>query len=215
MLSEQDKQALAQALERFQPWGASRLIGDPTSRASRTAQRWFRAMDAEYKELQPGDTLRSPLWLREYFQWGPTTWPLSWEEAMSGDTLDCGALAYLAYLSFTSQDVPAYQAQLLMRYPESMIDRWREQWLAAGASTAWILSPFVYHEAVFVERDGTLHLWDATDFTWLPAGFQNVTGGVVALRFRATNDTAPQQWGTHTLYPEQWRHLLQTCEPVP
>lgn len=215
MLSEQDKQVLAQALDRFQSWSASTLSYNPNHSACRTAQMWFRAMDAEYKALQPGDTLRSPLWLREYFQWGPTTWPLSWEDAMAGETLDCGALAYLAYLSFKAQDVRAYPAQLLMRYPQSMIDRWREQWLAADVSTAWIMSPFVYHEAVFVEHEGTLRLWDATDFTWLPSEFQNVAGGVVALRFRAENNADPQLWGTHTLYPNQWRDLLQTCEPVP
>jgi hypothetical protein len=209
MLSEQDNQILRQALAKFTHWSSSRLTLNPDNRGCRVALTWFKAMDAEYKELQPADALRAPLWLRDYFQWGPTAWPLTWQKAMSGETLDCGALAYLAYESFRMQGVRVYPAQLLMRYPQTMIHRWREQWAANGASTEWIVPPFVYHEAVMVERDGALDIWDATECVWLPSRFQNVTGGIVALRFLSDEDVPPQRWGRHMLNVNQWGHILQ------
>ena len=124
------------------------------------AREWITATD--YSSLNGGNMLSGPRWLRHRFEWGPSTYPVYWCEAVRRKTLDCGALAALAHETFTIRGVKSYRVQLVQRFSRSATDHWSDSWHSGDASRLWINNDVIYHEGCAVTADGNeLKVWDA------------------------------------------------------
>jgi hypothetical protein len=78
------------------------------------AREWIVAMD--FAQLNGGDRLSGPRWLRQKYEWGPSPWPMHWCELVERKVIDCGAHAALAHEAFTARGVTAFRAQFVQRY---------------------------------------------------------------------------------------------------
>lgn len=193
------------AIERWQHFPAS-VIAHHGRRCCRIAREWIFSMD--YSQLNGEHLLSGPRWLRRKFKWGPSPWPLRWCEAVERKTLDCGALASIAYEIFNARGVRSFPAQFIQQYSETAAHQWGKKWEADKTSAEWIKEDLIYHEGcAVVVRDNEIRLWDPTASWWVNPKQFGGYGGVLALRvFAAVQSDAPAtlNWARHRIVPNQW-----------
>jgi hypothetical protein len=202
--------ALQAAIDQWQHSPPS-VILDHRGPCCRIAQAWLLAMD--YSQMNAGDPLTGPRWIRQRHTWGPTRWPIHWCEALAKKTLDCGALAALAKAAFLGRDIRSYTAQLIQRYTREDSKHWYRNWERCGAEISWVKDDLVYHEACAVVPHGTdLRVWDPTASWWVNPKQAAGYGEVLALRILTSDALQVRQfrWGPHAIAPNQWEQLKST-----
>jgi hypothetical protein len=148
------------------------------------AREWLVAFD--FAQLNGGDPLSGPRWMREHMKWGPTAWPIHWCEAVDAPVVDCGVHAALAHEAFVARGVSAFRAQFIQRYTDDAAVSWRENWAKAHASDHWIEDDAIYHEgnAVLV-GDYEVKLWDGSAGWWINPRGEAGYGSLAAVRIEA------------------------------
>ena len=171
------------------------------------AREWVIAND--YAELNGGDLLSGPRWMREKYEWGPSAWPLHWCEAVGRKVIDCGAHAALAHEAFVARGLTTYRAQFVQRYSVDATSQWRSKWGGEQVSDHWLTDDLIYHEgnALLVD-EREVKLWDGSAGWWLNPRQRGGYGSVVAVRiFADGEDAKPFRWGEHDLVPNAWHQI--------
>lgn len=169
------------------------------------AHAWLVAFD--FAQLNGGDTLSGPRWIREHSTWGPSAWPIHWCEAVDAKTVDCGAHAAMAHEVFVARGGRAFRAQFVQRYSADAAASWRENWGKEKVSDHWIDGDAIYHEgnAVLV-GDNNVKLWDGSAGWWInQRGEGGGYGSLAAVRIEAhLPGLAELHWGGRRIAPNQW-----------
>lgn len=169
------------------------------------AHEWLIAFD--FAQLNGGDVLSGPRWMREHSSWGPTPWPIHWCEAVDAKTVDCGVHAALAHEAFTARGVTAFRAQFIQRYSADAAASWRENWGKERVSDHWIDGEAIYHEgnAVLVGTDA-VKLWDGSAGWWINPRGAGGYGSLAAVRIEADADAFAEglRWGERRIMPNRW-----------
>lgn len=169
------------------------------------AHEWLIAYD--FAQLNGGDVLSGPRWMREHSTWGPTVWPIHWCEAVDADVVDCGVHAAIAHEVFVARGVTAFRAQFVQRYSADTADSWRQNWGTSGASDHWIDGESIYHEgnAILVEET-TLKLWDGSAGCWINPRGDLGYGSLAAVRIESAGQDSSQifYWGGRRIPVNQW-----------
>lgn len=169
------------------------------------ALEWLVAFD--FAQLNGGNILSGPRWMREHSAWGPSAWPIHWCEAVDAKVVDCGVHAAIAHEAFVARGVPAFRAQFVQRYSADAISSWRESWNRAGVSDHWIDGDAIYHEgnAVLVGGD-TIKLWDGSAGWWINPRSGWGYGSLAAVRIEADLDgiAAEVRWGERRIALNEW-----------
>jgi hypothetical protein len=169
------------------------------------AHEWLIAFD--FAQLNGGDVLSGPRWMREHSAWGPSAWPIHWCEAVDAEVVDCGVHAAIAHEAFLARGVRAFRAQFVQRYNADAAGSWRENWGSKGASDHWIDGDSIYHEgnAVLV-GDDSVKLWDGSAGWWINPRGEGGYGSLKAVRIEADFDGPADglRWGDRRIKPNQW-----------
>src|SRR3712207_7142275 len=146
-------EAAVQSFEKWQHFPASAIQhhGRP---CCRLAREWVFVTD--FSQLNGESPLTGPRWIRQRYMWGPSKRPIHWCEAVEEKTLDCGALAWLAYEVFTARGVRSYPAQFVQLYSENSTAHWQKKWGSEDCSCHWIKDDLIYHEGCAVEVRGEI-----------------------------------------------------------
>ena len=170
------------------------------------AHAWLIAFDQA--QLNGGDRMTGPRWIRARSDWGPSAWPIHWCEAVGAETIDCGVHAALAHEVFAARGVRTFRAQFQQRYSPEAARSWRGKWGAANVSDHWIDGDTIYHEgnAVLVD-DGEVKLWDGSAGWWInPREKGTGYGSLAAVRITADGAGLPPvlRWGERRIKPNRW-----------
>jgi hypothetical protein len=169
------------------------------------AHEWLIAFD--YAQLNGGDVLTGPRWMREHSAWGPSAWPIHWCEAVDAKIVDCGVHAAMAQEAFVARGVRAFRAQFVQRYSTDAASSWRENWGRENVSDHWIDGDAIYHEgnAVLVNHD-TVKLWDGSAGWWINPRGDAGYGSLAAVRIEGDLDGGPDElrWGERWIKLNQW-----------
>jgi len=167
------------------------------------ARQWIVAMD--FAQLNGGDRMSGPRWLRARYEWGPSPWPMHWCELVERKVIDCGAHSALAHEAFTARGVTAFRAQFIQRYSNDAQAQWRSRWGADQVSDHWLGDDAaIYHEGnAILAGEDEVKLWDSSAGCWLNPRHLNGYGSLAAVRL-----FADRQWGGGKAYPER---LLQAA----
>jgi hypothetical protein len=173
------------------------------------ARHWVVAMDLA--QLNGGDRLSGPRWLRARYEWGPSAWPMHWCELVERKIIDCGAHSALAHVAFQARGVPAFRAQFIQRYSQDAQAQWRARWGADKVSDHWIADDVIYHEgnAILVGED-EVKLWDSSAGAWLNPRHLRGYGSLAAVRLLAEGSWGGGEglrWGEHRIKPNVWHHF--------
>lgn len=177
------------------------------------ARDWITGMD--FSQLNAGNPLTGPRWLRSKFKWGPSKWPIHWCEAVREKTLDCGALGALSHELFRARGVRSYPAQFVLEFNNTSTRHWMETWSAAGSRAHWINGSLIYHEGCAVAvSGGEIKLWDASATWWInPRQFGGYSGLLAVRVFDSQAETpAVFTWGEHSIAANIW-HKVQRAKP--
>ena len=169
------------------------------------AHEWLLAFD--FAQLNGGDVLSGPRWMREHSAWGPSAWPIHWCEAVDAETIDCGVHAALAHEAFVARGVPAFRAQFIQRYSAAAAASWRENWGKEGVSDHWIDGDAIYHEGnAVIVGDGSVKLWDGSAGWWINPRGDTGYGSLAAVRIEAAIDGPAEglRWGERRIKLNQW-----------
>jgi hypothetical protein len=174
------------------------------------AREWMLSMD--FSQLSAGNPLTGPRWLRQKYNWGPSSWPIHWCEAAEKKTLDCGALAAIAHEIFVARGVTSFPVQLIQQYSEVAAHHWQKGWAEASSVSHWIMDDLIYHEGCAVAlRDNELKIWDPTASWWVNPKQFGGYGGVLVLRLfnqaQAATPTLGFKWGAHRIYLNRWQKI--------
>ncbi len=190
-------------------WGqhpASALV-DHGRPCCREAKNWFlsmaRSFDFSITENQRRGGTR---WLNARYKWGPNPWPLAWCEAIHRQEFDCGVFAAVAREIFKARGLESYGGQVILRVDPHATSHFQKQWSQNQQGFNWIGRGFVYHEIVIVESGREALLYDATEATWLKPESIDSFESPIAVRSEAHRAL---NWGTFTLYPDQWCELSE------
>lgn len=171
------------------------------------AREWITAID--FSETGGGSLLAGPRWLRQRFNWGASTFPIFWCEAVRRKTLDCGALAALAHEVFTVRGVRSYRIQLVQKFSSVATEQWTCSWNSEGdLPLRWIDKDLIYHEGCAIAvGGGQVKVWDASAGWWIDSKAGDGYGSLVAIRLTDSNANADFIWGKHNLVSNQWQKL--------
>jgi hypothetical protein len=207
-VDETDLIDVSAAIEKWQHFPFSALTHHG-GRCCQIAREWILAMD--YSQLNGGNLLTGPRWLRHKFKWGPSSWPLHWCEAVEREQLDCGAHASLAHEVFTARGLRSFPAQFIQQFSEDATRQWCEKWGCEGVSTHWVKEDLIYHEGcAVITRDREIKVWDPSAGWWVNPKQFGGYGGLLALRVftqHATNAPDYFTWGRHQITPNQWQKI--------
>jgi hypothetical protein len=174
------------------------------------AREWIIAND--FAQLNGGDLKTGPRWLRQKYEWGPSTWPMHWCEVVERDVIDCGAHAALAHEAFTARGVTAFRAQFVQIYSADATAQWRKKWGDEKVSDHWLTDDAIYHEGnALLVGDDEVKLWDASAGWWINA--RQAGGGygsLAAVRIFANGQWGGGdgfRWGDHRIKPNEWHQL--------
>jgi hypothetical protein len=169
------------------------------------AHEWLIAFD--FAQLNGGDILSGPRWMREHSTWGPSAWPIHWCEAVDAKVVDCGVHAAIAQEAFIARGVRAFRAQFVQRYSTDAAASWRENWGKENVSDHWIDGDAIYHEgnAVLV-GDDQVKLWDGSAGWWINPRGDAGYGSLAAVRIEADLDGFADglRWGDRRIKLNQW-----------
>jgi hypothetical protein len=172
------------------------------------AHEWLLAFD--FAQLNGGDLLTGPRWMREHSKWGASAWPIHWCEAVDRQVVDCGVHAAMAHEAFVARGLTAFRVQFVQRYSDDAASSWRANWTEQGVSDHWIDGDAIYHEgnAVLVGTD-KLKLWDGSAGCWVNPEQKGGYGSLVAVRIAADPATYPRglSWGERKFRMNQWTAL--------
>ncbi|HWH22318.1 MAG TPA: hypothetical protein VNT25_03370 [Allosphingosinicella sp.] len=173
------------------------------------AREWVLAMD--FAQLNGADLLSGPRWMRQKYEWGPSSWPMHWCEVVERKVIDCGAHAALAHEAFAARGVTAFRAQFVQRYSEDALAQWRTKWGEEQVSDHWIAEDAIYHEgnAVLVGED-EVKLWDASAGWWINSRQTGGYGALAAVRIFAEGQWGGGdgfRWGENRIKPNQWHSI--------
>jgi hypothetical protein len=174
------------------------------------ARQWVVAMD--FAQLNGGDRLSGPRWLRARYEWGPSPWPMHWCTLVEREVIDCGAHAALAHAAFEGRGVTAFRAQFIQRYSSDAQAQWRTKWMAEQVSDHWIgEDAVIYHEgnAILVGAD-EVKLWDSSAGHWLNPRQVQGYGSLAAVRLVGDLSGAGRdalRWGERRLKLNSWTHF--------
>ncbi len=175
------------------------------------AREWIVSMD--FAQLNGGDALSGPRWLRQKYEWGPSPWPMHWCELVERKVIDCGAHAALAHEAFIARGVTAFRAQFIQRYSADALAQWRGKWGEEQVSDHWIGEDVIYHEGnAILAGPGELKLWDSSAGWWINP--RNLTGYGSLAAVRVFGPTEALRWGEHRIEPDAWHHF-EKAEPSP
>ncbi|MDQ6861779.1 MAG: hypothetical protein M3032_11570 [Verrucomicrobiota bacterium] len=172
------------------------------------AREWMLGFD--FSQLNGGNPLSGPRWLRKNFKWGPSKWPIHWCEAVREKTLDCGALAALSNELFLSRGVQSFPAQFILEFNDVSTRHWKETWGAAGSCAPWISEGLIYHEGCAIAVDDEVKLWDATATWWINSKQFGGYAGLLAVRL-FDHSGAPNEfiWGEHRIPANTWQKIAR------
>ncbi len=173
------------------------------------AREWIVAND--YAQLNGGDLLTGPRWLRQKYEWGPSAWPMHWCDVVERKVIDCGAHAALAQEAFAARGVTAFRAQFVQRYSADATAQWRKKWGDEEVSDHWLTDDDIYHEgnALLVGED-EVKLWDASAGWWINPRQSGGSGSLVAVRIFAEGQWGGGdgfRWGEHRIKPNLWHQV--------
>jgi hypothetical protein len=195
------------AMQKWQDFPAS-TISHHGAQCCQIAREWI--ISTDYSQLNAGNPLTGPRWVRQKYTWGPSTWPIHWCEAVEQKKLDCGALAALTQEVFAARGVRSYHAQFIQQYSEEATRQWAKSWNSGDAGVHWIKEDLIYHEGCAVAvRDNEIRLWDPSAGWWVNPRQSGGYGGLLALRVFATqfNPPAELMWGRQRIIPNQWQKI--------
>lgn len=197
---------------RGHPWGnfPVSLISHHGGDCCEVARQWILAMD--FAQLNGGDRLSGPRWLRARYHWGPSPWPLHWCELVRRKVIDCGAHSALAHAAFESRGVTAFRAQFIQRYDADAQAQWRTKWGAEEVSDHWIgEDDTIYHEGnAILLGEEEVKLWDPSAGCWLNSRHLRGYGSLSAVRLWAggsRGDGDGLRWDEHRIKPNVWHHF--------
>lgn len=167
------------------------------------AREWVVATD--FSELSGASNLTGPRWLREKFNWGASSFPIFWCEAVRKKKLDCGALAALAHEVYTARGVNSYRVQMVQRFSEVATNQWSSSWNETNEPLRWTDKDLIYHEGCAIKTNGgdEIKVWDASAGWWIDAKPQNGYGSLLAVRITA-KDVSGFDWGAYRLRANRW-----------
>jgi hypothetical protein len=173
------------------------------------AREWIVAND--YAQLNGGDLLTGPRWLRQKYEWGPSPWPMHWCEVVERKVIDCGAHAALAHEAFTARGVTAFRAQFVQKYSADATSQWRKKWSDEKVSEHWLTDEAIYHEgnALLIGED-EVKLWDASAGWWINPRQTGGYGSLVAVRIFAEGQWGVGdgfRWGERRIKPNEWSQI--------
>ncbi len=173
------------------------------------AREWIASND--FAQLNGGDVLTGPRWLRQKYEWGPSAWPMHWCEVVERKVIDCGAHAALAHEAFAARGVTAFRAQFVQRYSEDATAQWRTKWGSEQVSDHWLTDDLIYHEgnALLVGED-EVKLWDASAGWWINPRQAGGYGSLVAVRIFAEGQWGGGdgfRWGERRIVPNEWHQI--------
>ena len=205
--NEFHKSATQQVYEKWQNWHASE-ISHHGKMCCEIAREWITSTD--FSELGGASIYTGPRWLRLKFNWGASSFPIYWCEAVRKNTLDCGALAALASEIFTARGVKNYRVQMVQRYSETSTTQWSNSWNECDEQLRWMNDDLIYHEGCAVETEsGEIKIWDASAGWWVDPTSKDGYGALLAIRlsgFTMSPDTN-LIWGNHRLKAFQWTNV--------
>lgn len=198
--------APAEVFEKWQDWHPSQ-ISHHGQMCCEIAREWITATD--FSELGGGSLYAGPRWLRQKFNWGASSFPIYWCEAVRRHTLDCGALAALAHEVFTVRGVESYRVQLVQKFSQVATTQWSCSWSDGDATELrWIDKDLIYHEGCAIAvGNGEIKVWDASAGWWVDPKTGNGYGSLVALRISANNARSPFVWGDRRIIANQWQKI--------
>lgn len=196
-----------EVFEKWKDWQPSQ-ISHHGKLCCEIAREWLTATD--HSELNGGAVFTGPRWLRQKFNWGVSTFPIYWCEAVRKKTLDCGALAALAYEVFMARMVKTYRVQLVQKFSRVSTNQWSNSWNLSDKPLAWMKDDLIYHEGCAIEtNEEKIKVWDASTGWWIDSKSLNGYGSVLAIRFSGVNLRPNKKivWGEHIIESEKWTLL--------
>ncbi len=197
----------AAVYEKWQDWNASE-ISHHGGMCCEIAGEWITS--ADFSELGGASIFTGPRWLRAKFNWGASSFPIFWCEAVRKKTLDCGALAALASAIFTARGVKNYRVQMVQRFSEASTSQWSNSWNDTSEQLRWMNDDLIYHEGCAIETgDGEIKIWDASAGWWVDPKSKDGYGALLAVRLSAFNlpTDVDFNWGKHKLNAYQWMNV--------
>ena len=196
----------APVFDKWKDWHASE-ISHHGAMCCEIAREWLTATD--YSELASGGGITTgPRWLRQKFNWGASAFPIFWCEAVRKKTLDCGALAALAFEVFKARGVKSYRVQMVQRFSDVATKQWESSWNPGSEPLRWTQEDLIYHEGCAIDpnRDGEIKIWDSSAGWWVDPASKDGYGALLAVRLSGFNlpQDARFAWGAHTINAEQW-----------
>lgn len=171
------------------------------------AREWITAKD--FSELSGSSRFTGPRWLRQMFKWGASSFPIYWCEAVTKKTLDCGALAALAFEVLTARGILAFRAQMIQRFSEASTVQWCNSW-SDGLALPWTKGDLIYHEGCAIAVKGNrIKVWDASAGWWVDPKASDGYGGLLAIKISGWNiqDVHYFEWGQNVLAAHGWTQL--------
>lgn len=169
------------------------------------AHAWVVAMD--FAQLNGGEPMSGPRWLRQRYKWGPSPWPMHWCEVVKRKTIDCGAHAALAHEAFTARGLTAFPVQLVQKYSDSATEQWRGKWAEENVSCHWLDGEHIYHEATaLLVGEDEVKIWDSSAGSWVNSRQTDGYGSLAAVRIFADRHYGSDgfAWGERRLTPDVW-----------
>ena len=159
----------------------------------------------DFSVLNGGKLQSGPRWLRQRFDWGPSTYPVHWCEVLKKKVLDCGIHAALAHEVFTHRGLKSYRAQLVQEFSSSASSQWQLNWEKNEAITEWIGDELIYHEGcALVVCEDQVKLWDSSAGWWMDPRTTSGYGSLRAVKISAGDGAPDLSWGRHVLRPNEW-----------
>jgi hypothetical protein len=198
-------QQTSDVFEKWKDWYPSQ-ISHHGKMCCEIAREWLTSQD--FSESGGSSLLTGPRWLRQRFNWGASSFPIYWCEAVRKKTLDCGALAAFAHEVFMARGVKSYRIQLVQKFSEVATNQWTSSWNESdGLPLRWIDNDLIYHEGCAIAvGDGKIKVWDASAGWWINANSGDGYGSLTAIRLSAESGRT-FEWETHRLVANQWQKI--------
>jgi hypothetical protein len=192
----------------FKPWidWEPTLLAHHGEMCCEIAREWITATD--FSTLNGGNIFSGPRWLREKFKWGACSHPIHWCDAVQKKTLDCGALAALAYEAFVMRGVKSLRAQFVQKFSTVAASQWTSSWSDGACVLPWISNDLIYHEGCAIAVGASeIKVWDSSAGWWLTPKTSDGYGSLLAIRITGPDSNRTFSWGPHQLSNGNWGAL--------
>lgn len=200
--------------EHYKKWlehGSSTIMHHDADCCDR-ARLWFMSMARSMEcRAESQYQLKTPVWLFDKYEWGPTPWPISWCELVKEKYIDCGAFSALTREIFKAQGHAVHPAIGLFSFGENCTSHWKEYWnkklpqKKEGQFFPWIGNKIVYHEVCLLEQpDGSARIFDSTFGIWYEPHKREGHGALLAVRSECPRVLS---WGDKSMVCGEWVSL--------